>query len=294
MQTALRIGVNNLPDSTCPKCGARVYATDTQCMSCGHALARSRPSRHGARVAEKLVPSRRGSPLRQFAPKALGLLLCIGLVGGAGWHYKVKTGARAAAANEAMERGNQLYEAGRYTDAKSEFGKAQEYEAERASECIQACDQRIAEVQAKQQRAADEAEAARKHAEEFFAEGERQRAQEARGETEQRQTQAFEAKSARSARHHKAGIAPGYYDRSFYVELALYAVSLQLKAPRTASFTGGGLPAIGVRIDRSDGQVVVSGEVDAQNGFGAMIRGSYIVAMKPDGTVTLAWVGGGG
>lgn len=40
--------------------------------------------------------------------------------------------------------------------------------------------------------------------------------------------------------------------------------------------------------------VIVSGDVDAENGFAALLRTTYMVTMKPTGEVTLAFVGGGG
>lgn len=215
-------------------------------------------------------------------PQAVALFVCLAIVGGLWWHYKSRADVEATAASRAAEQGKLLYDAGRYAEARKAFEEAQTHGAEDAAEKIQSCDQRIVEAQAAhraaQQQAAAEATAAHEQAQRFLA-----ASGAAQGHPRSGQTRVVRA---------PMGIAPGYLDRDFYIGIALQAVSVRLKAPRTACFTGGGLPPIGLSI-HPDRQVVVSGLVDAQNGFGAMLRTSYLVSMLPDGRVTLVWVGGG-
>lgn len=53
-------------------------------------------------------------------------------------------------------------------------------------------------------------------------------------------------------------------------------VSARLKAPASADFSGGVSRAV------SDFEFVVSGEVDSQNGFGAMLRSRYTCSVRLD------------
>lgn len=55
-------------------------------------------------------------------------------------------------------------------------------------------------------------------------------------------------------------------------------VTERLKAPATAKFTDGAAVS-----QNTVGAYVVSGEVDAENGFGAMIRTAYSCTVTPDG-----------
>lgn len=58
-----------------------------------------------------------------------------------------------------------------------------------------------------------------------------------------------------------------------------------LKAPSTAVFDADSKPHLIYRLDRESGQHIcaVTGSVDAQNSYGAMIRGSYSVHFKLTG-----------
>jgi rRNA maturation protein Nop10 len=266
----------------CPKCHHEVYSTDDKCMSCGYDLTKASPSAHRsvAKSRRRRSPAT-GTSLARAIPKLIACVVIMGIAGGIWWHHKSEAQARAMAAKQAMEQGKSLFIAARYGDAIASFQKAQELGDPDAERAIQQCRMKIAQIEAAQQQAAAESEASRARADQFFAQAEQQ--------PNETQTKVTSSRQVRST-----GMAPGYKDRDFYINIAKRAVIEELKAPRTAQFEGGGLRAIGVEIDRRDGHVLVHGEVDAQNGFGAMLRGLYMVTMQPDGRVTFAYVTGGG
>jgi len=89
---------------------------------------------------------------------------------------------------------------------------------------------------------------------------------------------------AQSASEWIAACDQGLAQEARLIGIAQEAVRERLKAPRTACFTGGGLPEPTVtRLD--DGSVHVSGYVDAENSFGALLRKWYWVWLSADGTV---------
>ena len=63
--------------------------------------------------------------------------------------------------------------------------------------------------------------------------------------------------------------------KAAYQVAAKDAVSARLKAPSTAKFDI-------KQVIRYDNSVTVRGTVDAQNGFGAMVRGMFFVKIKAD------------
>jgi len=241
----------------CPKCHHEVYVTDDRCMSCGHSLSVSRPSRPPTQGSARTLSVARPSG-HHLIPKLVVAVIAASVIGGIWWHQKSQAEARTAAAQAAMAQGRRFYNAGQYTEAMGSFQKGQELGDESAAKSIQQCRIKIAQVEAAQQQAAAESEASRARADQFFAQ--------AAQRSNQTQTEDTPSREVRST-----GMAPGYKDRDFYINIAKRAVIQDLKAPRTAQFEGGGLRAIGVEIDRRDGHVLVHGEVDAQNGFGAML-----------------------
>lgn len=64
------------------------------------------------------------------------------------------------------------------------------------------------------------------------------------------------------------------------IVVAQVAVRQILKAPSTARFVYGS-----ESWKRLDDECVIQGKVDAQNSFGAMIRGHWVAVLGPDGSV---------
>lgn len=64
------------------------------------------------------------------------------------------------------------------------------------------------------------------------------------------------------------------------IAIAKNEVKNKLKSPSSAKFC----PQYEIKIMRLDDTIMVTGTVEAQNSFGAMINNNFMVLMSPDGT----------
>jgi hypothetical protein len=96
---------------------------------------------------------------------------------------------------------------------------------------------------------------------------------------EQMERDAAMAKEQARAAEVRAKVEADAKRRQSACYAARIAVERQLKAPSTAKFPSCLSGDVGVTLDAEDGLVHVSGHVDSQNSFGAMLRARFYVKM---------------
>lgn len=72
-----------------------------------------------------------------------------------------------------------------------------------------------------------------------------------------------------------------HYDAD-YISSAHEAVQAKLKSPSTADFCGNDIVNDSPATDANDGDKIVMGCVNAQNGFGAIVEVDYVVSESKD------------